>query len=61
MLRIAHVFRVKVVHVYEILGECVSVFDAYGMSVYVMLGVCGSVYGMNTSNSEVVQGLGLRV
>ena len=32
-------------HVYAILGERVSVFDAYGMPVYVMLGVCVSVWG----------------
>ena len=48
-------------HAYEILGECASVCDAYGMPVRVILGVCVSVYRMNTSNSEVVQGLGLRV
>jgi len=40
------------VHVYAILGERVSVFDAYGMPVYVMLGVCVSVYGMNASNGK---------
>ena len=31
-------------YIYEILDECVSVCDAYGMHVYVMLGVCGSVW-----------------
>ena len=32
-------------YMYEILDECESVCDAYGMPVYVMLGVCVSVWG----------------
>ena len=39
-------------YMYEILDECESVCDAYGMPVYVMLGVCVSVYGMNASNGK---------
>ena len=44
-------------YMYEILDECVSVCDAYGMPVYVMPGVCVSVW-YECVQRRVFQGLG---